>query len=327
MPIDFEKLNATTLLELIPEHVPGQVREDDRFECKSAIFLTEAKRKHELKEELAKQVSAFSNSGGGILVFGINGKTRALEPCEDKVGNQPMSDFLDQLIEISVDQPIRSFRVHRVPFDGDTSKGIYLIDIWDSPAAPHQAKDERQYYYRSGNQSKAAPHFYLELLRHRYTKAVLEITDVQPIPQNAQFSPGMLMVDVIVTVQNKAKQAAQHWAVFAQNMTGFEGWSTPLGDLAEGVWITELGSVIMPGQKKKITVPIRAGLGEFTHTVQPLIDQLWRHVAIKLLPVSDNFVGEPHIVGNWKGDKEFYMFRAPFEQGIIDALHRNGTLR
>jgi len=165
--MDFQNTTTDDLLAALPV---GD--EDDRWELKSAAYL-DPQRRGDLKKELGKQVSAFANSGGGNLVFGIS-TTRQIEPCPSTVGRQTMKDFLATLVEQSVEYPIRDFRIHPVAISSDRTQFIYVIAINDSLAAPHQAKDERQYYYRIDGHSKAAPHFYVELLRSRYTKAVVE---------------------------------------------------------------------------------------------------------------------------------------------------------
>ncbi|MCC7337859.1 MAG: ATP-binding protein [Pirellulaceae bacterium] len=167
--IDFTKLDSNGLLQLLPPD------EDDRWEFKSAEIL---KNKGELKAELGKQVSAFADSGGGYIAFGIS-DSRLVEPCDQQVGRQSMSDYLSVLVEQSVEYPIRDFRIHRVPVAADTTQSVYVLEIKDSPAAPHQAKIEKTYYYRIDGHSKPAPHFHLELLRNRHTKSVLEINRIE----------------------------------------------------------------------------------------------------------------------------------------------------
>ena len=94
--MEFENLTTDLLLAALPID-----REDDRWELKSAQYLDPSKR-GELKKELGKQVSAFANSGGGYLVFGLS-NDRKLEACDVTVGRQPMKDFLGTMVEQSVE--------------------------------------------------------------------------------------------------------------------------------------------------------------------------------------------------------------------------------
>ncbi|QDU25802.1 Divergent AAA domain protein [Anatilimnocola aggregata] len=317
--MDFDKLTTDQLLELIPTQQQDQTREDDRWECKSGIYLAPAK-KNELKKELGKQVSAFANSGGGFLLFGLS-KERVWEPCVDTVGREPMSDVLDRLVEQSVDQPIRSFRVYRIPFTGDKSKGAYLIHIQDSPAAPHQAKEERQYYYRIGAHSLPAPHFHLELLRNRFTKSVLQIMDVTGVPKDADLNTGVIGVEVQVRIKNISRQATTAWGVLVRNLTENEAWTIPGGGMKDGEMFSQGSSVILPGETRLLTFYIRAGIGKFTATATPLVG-LWQQVALELYPVSNNHTGAQYILGQWSNEKWRESY-GRFDQELQQVLSRN----
>lgn len=186
--------------------------EDDYWELKSSIYLT-PQRRGDLKRELGKQVSAFANTGGGALVFGIS-DTRQIEECELLVGRQSMKDFLSTMVEQSVEYPIRHFKIHQIPFTSDRAKSVFVLEIEDSPAAPHQAKDERCYYYRIDGHSKPAPHFHVELLRARMTKAVLEIDEIDyqfQTPSTGERPQLNLLLNV--RVRNSSMQAATSWGV------------------------------------------------------------------------------------------------------------------
>ena len=224
--MDFTNLSAEEALAICPDY------EDDRWEYKAASLL-EPRNRSEFKKELGKQVSAFANSGGGNLVFGI-GEPRVLQACLERVGRQPMQDYLATMVEQSVEHPIRCFQIFRIPFMDSRNGSIFLIHIEDSPAAPHQAKDERQYYYRISGHSKPAPHFQLELLRNRQVKCIVdaEIDCFQWSMPWLQLKERKLAAQISITVTNRAQFVAKpvglsvrtdvpssHWAVLAQDST------------------------------------------------------------------------------------------------------------
>ena len=225
--MDFQNRTAEEILALLPPD------EDDRWELKSATYLEPAK-KGELKKELGKQVSAFANTGGGCIIFGVSDDTRQLEPCTDKVGRQSMVDFLSNLVEQSVEYPISKFQVYRIPFEKEPTKAIFLVQIPDSPAAPHQAKDERQYYYRIFGHSKPAPHFHLQLLRQRETKCI-----VVPTIESIEVTlPGLvrrgntLTYDVVVAVLNQASFVAEPVGIAVHSSLPTSNWA--IEDLKDG---------------------------------------------------------------------------------------------
>lgn len=195
--MDFSKASAESVLLELPDS------EDNRWELKSATML-EVQQRGPFKEELSKQVSAFANSGGGYFVLGIS-DDKKLEACTQVVGRQSMKDFLSTMTEQSVEPPISSFRVHRIPFESDVAQSIFVIEISDSPLAPHQSTKSRYYFYRIDGHSKPAPHFHLELLRQRRQRCVLQIekiTSLVSVPGHQSVDTAILDAYFDVSIRN-----------------------------------------------------------------------------------------------------------------------------
>ena len=89
--------------------------EHDYFERKSGQLFDNPADRNNLYDTLAKQASAFANSGGGHLVLGVN------DNCElDGVpsiisGTTTTRDWLEQKIPELLDYRLSDFRVHSVP--------------------------------------------------------------------------------------------------------------------------------------------------------------------------------------------------------------------
>jgi hypothetical protein len=136
-----------------------------------------------LKGTIAKALCAFANSGGGHLVLGVQ-DDGTVDGVPALRGRTTTRDWLEQTIPALLAYPLRDFRVHNVEKATDTDipegREIVVIDVGDSPMAPHQclvdggSAKARTYYYREGSNSVPAPHFYLELLRQRLTSPALE---------------------------------------------------------------------------------------------------------------------------------------------------------
>lgn len=282
--MDFARMTAEDVLTALP---PGD--EDSRWELKSASYLTPQKRS-DLKSELGKQVSAFANSGGGYLVFGVS-KERNLEPCEMAVGREPMKDFLATMVEQSVEHPIRHFHIHQVGFAGDTSNAIFVVELEDSPAAPHQAKAEKIYYYRIDGHSKPAPHFHLELLRHRFTKSVIEIESIEQNLQVPTVKDGTATfgLKLFVTITNRSFQSTTHWGFHLKTCHEDYRWKTGLAPqeyLTNGVCIHST-KVLLPSERFRQTIDVMGsdqGWGFPTGLVESC--------CLTITPVSQNHVGE-----------------------------------
>jgi hypothetical protein len=83
-------------------------------------------------------------------------------------------DWVEQKIPRLLNYPLQDFRVHEVvpsvPTSIPAGRVVLVIDVGDSPLAPHQTANKRLYYYRPGGRSELAPHFFLDLLWGRQNK-------------------------------------------------------------------------------------------------------------------------------------------------------------
>lgn len=99
------------------------------------------------KNELSKDVSAFANSDGGVLVVGI--RERDNKPLAVDEGLDPATvrrEQIEQVIHSRIQQRVQGVRVHLVPL---VSKGrgrvAYVIVVPASDRAPHMAHDNKYY--------------------------------------------------------------------------------------------------------------------------------------------------------------------------------------
>lgn len=180
--MDFSAYTPETLLEYL--ETTGENR---RWEFKGRRALSE-----NFQQVIAPEVSAFANSGGGNIVLGISeiskdekveGQSKkrrvysySIDGWDDSKGHQKMMDYLNGVVSTCVNPHLQEFSVHRIAPETSTKEPIFVIDIGNSVFAPHQTNvnDQFRYYYRTGDKSKEAPHFYLEALRNRITKIFVD---------------------------------------------------------------------------------------------------------------------------------------------------------
>ena len=193
--------------------------EHDYFERKSGLLFNDT---GELLGKLGKTISALSNSGGGYIILGVDdsGIPDGVPPLQ---GNTSVREWLEQKIPYLVYYPLSDFRVHivgrgpvtRIP----VGREVIVIDIGDSPLAPHQCargsggSSKYMYYYRQAGRSEPAPHFYLELLRQRLVNPVLEIHKVNFAPWRARKIDEsiFLATHIDFTIKNVGRVAAYKW--------------------------------------------------------------------------------------------------------------------
>jgi hypothetical protein len=119
--------------------------------------------KNNVLGELAKQLSAFANSGGGTIVYGLKDDTREVDCGGVSLsvkGNATTKEWLEDKIPNLVEFPLSRFNVYVITDELGIKpgKGIFLISVEDSPEAPHQAVNDRKYYARIGGKSKPISH-------------------------------------------------------------------------------------------------------------------------------------------------------------------------
>lgn len=100
------------------------------------------------RKELCKEVSAFANSGGGLLIIGIN---------EDKKGGKiyphditfsdgsVTKEDLDQIFNDNIEPPIRELKIVPKRKNKETSEVIFLIDIPKSKDILHFVRPSNFY--------------------------------------------------------------------------------------------------------------------------------------------------------------------------------------
>ena len=144
--MDFNKENYS--IDDIYNLIRNEVEENIHLDYKEARALGKDDPK---KAEITKEVSAFANSDGGIIVYGIaeeHHKPKEITPIDGKIFTKEWLENIIQQIQPRIDGvKIFPFRI-----DGDIKKFIYVVQIPRSANAPHMARDHR-YYKRLNFQS------------------------------------------------------------------------------------------------------------------------------------------------------------------------------
>lgn len=282
--LNFAGMTTDDLLAALP------ASEDNRWEFKGAAVLES---KEHLKRVLGKQVSAFSNSGGGYLVIGVS-DDRQIEPCPSRNGKQSMKDFLSTMVWQSVDYPLQAFKIHPVPVANKQDKFVFVVAVEDSPASPHQSKEDGKYYYRIDGHTHSAPHFYLELLRNRVTRAVVDVVKTDYTIQTPSRVSGALTMNFAmhITVENKSLQSATSWGIHAKCCREDYRWEIGRDKrcLAEGVFVRGEQVDLLPSERAIATMHV-SGTDHPRENVASIMDDF----CVTLMAASNNHLGQQHI--------------------------------
>jgi len=124
--------------------VSNSTKESVELDYKACDALAQTDRK---KNEVSKDISAFANSAGGTIVYGMieNGHV----PVRLDSGYDPSvisKEWLDQVINSRIQRRIDGVRINQVELT-KTSPGkvAYVVYVPQSMRAPHQAADKRFY--------------------------------------------------------------------------------------------------------------------------------------------------------------------------------------
>jgi predicted HTH transcriptional regulator len=135
----------------IEQFITDQTREDSHLDFKRN--LPEAWNDG-AKHEFLADTTAFANSGGGDLIFGIeeDGQAQAMTVIPQILANvdqevRRLQDFLLNLTE----PRLPSVKVHAVPVSVAGINGhVIIVRISQSWAGPHRVKTNQHFYIRDG---------------------------------------------------------------------------------------------------------------------------------------------------------------------------------
>lgn len=164
-------------LKRIDDLILNGIEENLNLDYKSAEALAKTDGK---KSEISKDVSAFANSAGGVIIYGIseyNDPTKKhLPETIDAVDRNVISkEWLEQVINTNISPKIEGIKIHPVVIgDIKDNKVVYVVDIPQSKTA-HQAKDKR-YYKRYNFESIPMEDYEIRDIFNRANKSDIRIS-------------------------------------------------------------------------------------------------------------------------------------------------------
>jgi hypothetical protein len=138
--------------------------EDDRFEYKSSQTPDS-----ELIGKIARAASGFWNSGGGLLIVGVDKQGKPDGGITLNVNRQARRDWTDQAIAQVMPRSkyaIQFIENQSAGLSIDPGKVVMLVGFAYSEIGPHMAPDKK-YYIRSGAHTDPATHFLVEAIHSR----------------------------------------------------------------------------------------------------------------------------------------------------------------
>jgi len=153
-------------------------------------------RERDVKSNLSKALSAFANTGGGTLVFGLADPTTGWKVDDGGVSTRfkgGTREWLEDIIPTLTDFPLERFNVYMVlPNSEDTQiqegRALFIVDVGDSESAPHQASDSC-YYARVGGKSRPIGHRLVLDIANRGKDPLFKVEFEIQWEKRSSFSP------------------------------------------------------------------------------------------------------------------------------------------
>ncbi len=219
------------------QYILGLPLEDDSFERKGTRLLDLSSNEGSVWDELAKQSSAFANTGGGRIIYGITDSGTVDNGGVPRIarGRQSTKDWLEDIIPGLTEYEIVGFNVYEVVArDGSSTIGpemaLYIVDIPDSDRAPHQSKRDHKYYVRLGGKSLPASHRLIEdirnRLRHPDLKLLPEIDLLRFPRESLPRIVGSMEIRLRLRLDNSSRLKATHTCI----ELSLNEWGASFGD-------------------------------------------------------------------------------------------------
>ena len=151
--------------------INNEAEESVHLDFKAAGALSRDDKK---KAEIAKDVSAFANSDGGIIVYGIEEQEHKAHALSYIDGNTYTKEWLEQVIQDNIQRRIEGLEIFPIREDGDMTKTIYVVKIPRSSNTPHMSAD-KCYYKRNNFRSVKMEEYEVRDLFYRETTPNLKV--------------------------------------------------------------------------------------------------------------------------------------------------------
>lgn len=149
-----------TTIQEIDKFIQDQVQENLHLDYKDSRAIDNGKR-----QEIAKDVSAFANSDGGLLIYGVVEQSQLPVRMDDGVDHTKYKrEWIEQLINNHISPRIDDVRIAQIPISPD--KSVYAIRIPKTYRGPHQSYDKK-YYKRFNFNSEPMEDYEINDVRSR----------------------------------------------------------------------------------------------------------------------------------------------------------------
>ena len=196
-------LSKTYTWEDINLFITNQAQENLHLEFKSSPALRKTDKE---KREVGKDVAAFANAGGGLLIYGIEENDDHQADKISFVNSKEYSEeWLTQVITHNVDRNVQ-YKIDVVrPPSGKLEETIYVVKIPESSNTPHFAKGKGPVIRRNVI-VELMEEYEVRAAYHRAEQTTLAILEPQITSQSPANTSGEILnkfaFNVVFSIQN-----------------------------------------------------------------------------------------------------------------------------
>lgn len=145
----------------------------------SALFNAKGELTKPGRKTLAKALSAFCNSAGGLVVIGVDCRKVDGIDCAQKLDPVPNfrmgASVLRALATEALQASAEAIRVAGIPSTSNNDAGYLIMEAPQSERRPHMSMGDHRYYRRSGANSHLMEHYEVEDMFRRTTSPTLAL--------------------------------------------------------------------------------------------------------------------------------------------------------
>lgn len=155
-------MNSPRTLQDLEDMIKNEIQENTHLDYKrSSALLSKNSRR-----EIAKDVSAFANSDGGCIIYGIEEDNQLPRRIDSGVDHNIYTrERLEDVITSNISPRIEEIEISRIQLSPDNS--AYIVDIPKSSRGPHQETISNRYYKRFNFKSQPMEDYEINDVRSR----------------------------------------------------------------------------------------------------------------------------------------------------------------
>lgn len=191
----------------IEDIIASRTEESINIDFKDARALSSGDGK-----EISKDVSAFANSDGGLIFYGINENNHVADSVSFVDGNKYNKEWLENKITSNIQQKIDNLLIIPVRFDDDINKTVYVVKIPKSANTPHMNSFDNKYYRRFNFKSVPMEEYEIRdsYFRVGGSKVVIKSYNIS---EEYSHSSVDVMFSIEVQISNLGKLVAEKYKI------------------------------------------------------------------------------------------------------------------